>query len=168
MNARLEPRPEPRLRRRAMTHRDVDAVAAVEALAYGFPWSRGNFVDSLVAGYHAEVLEGDDGLVGYVVAQAGVDELHLLNITIAPRWQGQGHGSALLDALQDHARRAGFATLWLEVRASNQRARRLYARRGFAEVGLRRAYYPAAIGREDAVLMSLALGNEERNGDGLV
>jgi ribosomal-protein-alanine N-acetyltransferase len=161
VNARLEPC----LHRRAMTSRDVDAVAAVEALAYGFPWSRGNFVDSLAAGYHAEVVECDTALVGYFVAQAGVAELHLLNITIAPRWQGQGHGSALLDAAQALARSAGYATLWLEVRASNLRARQLYARRGFAEVGLRRGYYPAAGGREDAVLMSLAL---QAGGDGLV
>ncbi|MBX3634670.1 MAG: ribosomal protein S18-alanine N-acetyltransferase [Rubrivivax sp.] len=154
MNALLQPRTV----RRPMTVRDVDAVAAVEATAYGFPWSRGNFVDSLAAGYLAEVLDGGDaGLLGYFVAMPGVDELHLLNITVAPAWQRRGLGSGLLDAVRQHAVDRGLAQLWLEVREGNHRARALYRRRGFAEVGLRRGYYPAAGGREDAVVMSLAL-----------
>lgn len=155
MNALLKPHAV----RRPMGVRDVDAVAAVEATAYGFPWSRGNFVDSLAAGYLAEVLDGgDEGLLGYFVAMPGVDELHLLNITVAPAWQGRGLGSALLDAVRQHAADRGLAQLWLEVREGNHRARALYRRCGFAEVGLRRGYYPAAGGREDAVVMSLALG----------
>ena len=154
MNARLQPR----LQRRAMTIRDIDAVQAIEASAYGFPWTRGNFIDSLAAGYLAEVLLDEGAVVAYCVAMAGVDELHLLNITVAPPQQGQGLGSLLLDAVQDHGRSRGLATLLLEVRQSNQRALALYQRRGFAEVGLRRAYYPALQGREDAVVMSLALG----------
>jgi ribosomal-protein-alanine N-acetyltransferase len=158
MNALLSPSPT----RRPMTVSDLDAVCAIEASAYGFPWSRGNFIDSLAAGYLAEVLEAET-IIGYFVALPGVDELHLLNITIAPRWQGQGLGSALLDAVQAHARARAFATLWLEVRASNHRARALYARRGFAEVGLRRAYYPAVGGREDAILMSLDLRHGVRD-----
>ena len=154
MSARLAPR----LLRRPMTVRDLDAVAAVEASAYSYPWSRGNFTDSLAAGYLAEVLWGaDEGLVGYFVAMPGVDELHLLNITIAPAWQGQGLGRQLLDALQVHARAQGLASLWLEVRKGNERARALYRRLGYAEVGLRRGYYPAAGPREDAVVMSLPL-----------
>ena len=88
----------------------------------------------------------------------GVDELHLLNITVAPAAQGRGHGQTLLDAVQTQGRRLGLSTLWLEVRHGNHRARALYLRRGFAEVGLRRAYYPAAGGREDAVVMRLDLG----------
>ena len=154
MNALLEPR----LWRRAMAVRDLDAVMAVEANAYSHPWTRGNFIDSLAAGYLAEILYGDDvGVVGYFVAMSGVDELHLLNITVAPAWQGNGHGSSLLRAVQMHARALGLATLWLEVRQSNERARALYARRGFAEVGLRKGYYPAGLRREDAVVMSLAV-----------
>lgn len=163
MNAVLEPR----LTRRSMTVRDLDAVVAVEARSYSNPWSRGNFTDSLVAGYLAEVLvDGAGGLVGYLIAMTGVDELHLLNITVAPDWQGQGHGQALMAALQQHAVQQGLATLWLEVRESNQRARALYRRLGFAEVGLRRGYYPAAVRREDAVVMSLALP-EARDNDAL-
>ena len=155
MNAVLEPRPQ----RREMTVRDLDEVGRIEALAYGFPWSRGNFIDSLAAGYLAEVLECPrEGLLGYFVAMPGVDELHLLNITVAPAAQGRGHGQTLLDAVQAQGRRLGLATLWLEVRHGNHRARALYLRRGFAEAGLRRAYYPAAGGREDAVVMRLDLG----------
>lgn len=142
-----------------MTVRDLDEVGRIEALAYGFPWSRGNFIDSLAAGYLAEVLACPrDGLLGYFVAMPGVDELHLLNITVAPAAQGRGHGQILLDAVQAQGRRLGLGTLWLEVRDGNHRARALYLRRGFAEVGLRRGYYPAAGGREDAVVMRLDLG----------
>ena len=137
---------------------DLAAVLNVETRAYSHPWTRGNFIDSQAAGYIAELLDaGDAGLVGYFVAMPGVDELHLLNITVAPEWQGRGHGSALLDIVQAHAAERGLATLWLEVRESNHRARALYRRRGFAEVGLRRAYYPAAQQREHAVVMSLPL-----------
>ncbi len=153
MNAVLEPR----LTRRAMTVRDLDAVVAVEQRAYSHPWSRGNFTDSLAAGYLAELwLQGDE-LLGYFVAMPGVDELHLLNITVAPEHQGRGHGCTLMAALQAHAQQAGAGTLWLEVRESNHRARALYRRLGFTEVGLRRGYYPSAIRREDAVVMSLLL-----------
>lgn len=154
MNALLQPPPW----RRTMTLRDLDAVLAIEARAYGWPWSRGNFVDTLAAGHVAEVLEDRDaGVIGYFVAMTGVGELHLLNVTVAPEWQGQGLGSALLEAVVAHGRDRGLAELWLEVRESNHLARALYGRRGFAEVGLRRAYYPAAGRREDAVVMRLAL-----------
>lgn len=154
MNAVLQPR----LTRRPMTVHDLDAVVAVEAQSYSHPWSRGNFTDSLAAGHLAEVLQdGEGALVGYFIAMKGVDELHLLNITVAPDWQGRGHGQALMAALQQHAQHLGLASVWLEVRQSNQRARALYRRLGFEEVGLRRAYYPAAVRREDAVVMSLAL-----------
>lgn len=142
-----------------MTLGDLDAVAAIEASAYGFPWSRGNFVDSLAAGHVAEVLEAARPL-GYFVALPAPDELHLLNITVAPRWQGQGLGTALLEAVAAHACERGLARVWLEVRASNVRAQALYARRGFATVGRRRGYYPAAGAREDAVLMSRELPAE--------
>jgi ribosomal-protein-alanine N-acetyltransferase len=88
---------------------------------------------------------------------SGVDELHLLNLTVAPAWQGRGHGSQLLRIVQEHARARGLGSLWLEVRQSNHRAQALYRRQGFTEVGLRKAYYPAAGAREDAVVMSLSI-----------
>jgi ribosomal-protein-alanine N-acetyltransferase len=165
MSAVPVPLPMPERALRPMAYADVEAVVALESRAYSFPWSRGNFIDSLAAGYVARVqqlqapLHGD--LVGYFVAMVGVDEMHLLNITVAPAWQGRGLGNEMLDALQDLARAQSLSSLWLEVRESNHRARSLYQRRGFIEVGLRRAYYPAAGRREDAIVMRLALGGTE-------
>jgi [ribosomal protein S18]-alanine N-acetyltransferase len=143
---------------RPMQTTDLDEVLALERSAYEFPWSRGNFIDSLHAGYHAQLLVDErDRLIGYVVAMAGVDEMHLLNLSVAPAWQRLGHARGMLDALLAHCREAGAAMLWLEVRTSNARARELYRRYGFAEIGVRRNYYPAPRGtREDAVVMSLA------------
>ncbi len=161
MNARLKPRPGPLLHpqahTRAMLARDVDTVATIEASAYSFPWTRGNFIDSLAAGYAAELLEADGQPIGYFIAMAGVDELHLLNITVAPAHQEQGCGNLLLDRVQALACQLSLPRLLLEVRGSNERARSLYRRRGFVDVGLRRGYYPAAQGREDALVMSLDL-----------
>jgi len=150
--------PEPQLR--PMRWDDLDRVLVVERAAYDFPWTRGNFVDSLAAGYLAEMLVDHRlGLVGYLVAMAGVDEMHLLNLTVAPALQRRGHARRLLDVLEKRCRDQSLATLWLEVRASNQRARQIYARRGFAEVGQRPGYYPAAKStREDAIVMSLSVG----------
>ena len=156
MNARLSPAP---LRLRTMTLADLEPVLAIENSAYAFPWTRGNFVDSLAAGYHAQVLVADDGSIqGYFVAMPGVDEMHLLNITVAPALQGLGLARRLLDALDDDCRARRLAMLWLEVRDSNQRARALYRQRGLREVGRRRGYYPAPHGqREDAIVMSQRL-----------
>lgn len=138
---------------------DVEAVLAIEQRAYAFPWTRGNFIDSLAAGYLARVLRDETGaLLGYFLAMQGVGELHLLNITVNPALQGRGHARQMLDALRALARELGSEQIWLEVRESNERAREVYLRYGFAEVGLRRGYYPAAGRREDAVLMSLPLG----------
>lgn len=156
MSARLQPEPQMRV----MRWDDLDRVLAVERAAYDFPWTRGNFVDSLAAGYLAEMLVDHRlGLVGYIVAMAGFDEMHLLNLTVAPVQQRRGHARSLLDVLETRCREQGLATLWLEVRASNQRARQIYTRRGFVEVGRRPGYYPAAkSAREDAIVMSLAVG----------
>jgi len=147
---------KPRLRRVPMVVADLDAVMPIETSAYSHPWTRGNFIDSIAAGYLAEVLVGDDlGVVGYFIAMSGVGELHLLNITVAPAWQGQGFGSSLMRTVQAHASALGLDSLWLEVRQSNLKARALYRHLGFAEVGLRKGYYPAVNQREDAIVMSL-------------
>jgi len=145
-----------------MTAAWFDAVLQVEQSAYEHPWSQGNFSDSLQAGYQAQLLTaGPDAhgeLLGYFVAMKGVDEVHLLNITVAPAHLGQGWARVMLDALVLWSRGQGAQWLWLEVRVSNARAHAIYERYGFRHVGTRRQYYPAVDGqREDAVVMSLAL-----------
>lgn len=143
----------------AMRVPDLTEVLAVERQAYPVPWTHGNFVDAIAAGYPAEVLRGPQlELLGYWVAMAGVDEMHLLNITVAPACQGRGLAVLMLDRLSALCRVQGLTQLWLEVRDSNARARQVYERYGFVAVGRRRAYYPVLQGpREDAVLMSLQL-----------
>ena len=131
---------------------------AVEQRAYSHPWTRGNFQDALVHGYRTELLLGGDQLLGYFVAMPGVDEVHLLNLTVAPEFQRQGWAQVLLDALQLWARSRNAQWLWLEVRKSNLRAQSVYEACGFRRVGERKRYYPAEGGaREDALVMSLPL-----------
>ena len=146
----------------AMTPAWLDAVLRVEESAYPQPWTRGNFIDSLNAGYQAQLLtagnDPDAQLLGYFVAMKGVDEVHLLNITVAPEHQRQGWARIMLDGLAIWSRAQGAQWLWLEVRLSNARAKAVYECYGFRHVGTRRNYYPAgASAREDAVVMSLAL-----------
>lgn len=149
-----------------MTPQQLDAVLAIEAVAYAFPWSRGNFVDSLAAGHLAQVLRGADGeLLGYLLALRGFEEMHLLNLTVAPSEHGRGHARHLLEWLVQECRRQDARKLWLEVRESNARARRIYERFGFVHIGERKGYYPAAHGRrEDAVVMALAIGPQDQEG----
>ncbi len=141
-----------------MTPESLDAVMAIEQVAYAHPWTRGNFADSLRAGYHGLLLATPERLLGYYVAMKGVDEVHLLNITVAPDCQGQGLGACLLEALAAWSIGQGAQWLWLEVRASNLRARQIYEANGFRRVGDRKRYYPAnGTEREDAVVMSRPL-----------
>ena len=149
----------PRRELRAMLEADLDLMMPIEQADYDFPWTRGNFLDSLRAGYEAQVLLDERaGLVGYFVALRGVEELHLLNLSVAPAVQGQGHARHMLDALRRISRERRAAQLWLEVRISNERARALYERYGFRSISLRRGYYPArGRHREDAVVMSLQI-----------
>jgi [ribosomal protein S18]-alanine N-acetyltransferase len=141
-----------------MTESRLDEVVAIERKAYDHPWTRGNFLDSLRSGYESQLLEAGGVILGYFVAMKGVDEVHLLNITVAPEYQGQGWGRIILDALALWARAQGAQWLWLEVRASNTRAQGIYEQHGYRRVGERRSYYPARNGRrEDALVMSLKL-----------
>jgi ribosomal-protein-alanine N-acetyltransferase len=141
-----------------LTEARLDEIVAIERAAYGHPWTRGNFSDSLQSGYQAQVLTAGATVIGYFVAMKGVDEIHLLNITVAPALQGQGWGRVLLDALALWSRGQGAQWLWLEVRVTNVRAQRIYEHHGYRRVGERKGYYPADGGkREDAVVMSLKL-----------
>ena len=133
-------------------------VLLIEQSAYAHPWSLANFRDTLKAGYQAQLLAAGSEVLGYFVAMQGVDEVHLLNITVAPPYQRQGWARLMLDALALWARGQAAQWLWLEVRSGNLRAMQVYERNGFRRVGQRKAYYPADHGRrEDAVVMSLRL-----------
>jgi [ribosomal protein S18]-alanine N-acetyltransferase len=141
-----------------LTEARLDEVVAIERLAYDHPWTVGNFSDSLRSGYEAQLLRAGDTVLGYFVAMKGVDEVHLLNITVAPAHQSQGWGRVMLEALALWAKGQGAQWLWLEVRVSNVRALRIYEHHGYRRVGERKGYYPARHGRrEDAVVMSLKL-----------
>ena len=146
----------------------LDELLAIEVQAYTFPWTRGNFIDSLSQGHLMHALfapgSGPGRMMGYFVAMPGVDEMHLLNITVARAHEGRGHARAMLSTLYALCRLHRAGALWLEVRESNDRARALYRREGFAEAGRRRGYYPAPQGRrEDAILMTrgVELGGDE-------
>ncbi|KIG10383.1 ribosomal protein S18-alanine N-acetyltransferase [Caballeronia concitans] len=142
----------------AMTEADLDEVAAVEKLAYEFPWSRGNFQDSLRNGYYGVCLRHVTGtLVGYCVLMPVVDEMHLLNLCVAPAAQRAGAGLALLREAVRITRAEKLDGMLLEVRPSNPRAIQLYERFGFTAIGRRKNYYPARHrAREDAIVMRLS------------
>ena len=141
-----------------MTKADLDEVFAVEKSVFPHPWSRGNFVDSIDAGYHAWVLRDGGELAGYFLLMAAVDEAHLLNVSVAAQRQGKGMGRYLLDKVTACARGLGAESVLLEVRPSNERALKVYRHYGFVEIGRRKAYYPAHNGqREDAIVMRFTL-----------
>lgn len=142
---------------RPMRKEDLDTIMAIEPLIYSHPWVRSNFADSLATGYSCWVCEQDGILLGYAVMMLAVDEAHLLNISVARAYQGRGLGRALLNHLVEVARRHGAQMMFLEVRPSNLAARALYESMGFNEYAVRRGYYPAHNGREDAILMGLSL-----------
>ena len=142
---------------RPMRTADIDAVMAVERDVYPFPWTAGNFRDSIRAGYSCWVCEIGVCLIGYGVMMVGAGEAHLLNLSVSRAWQGKGVGRRLLLHFMNVAREGGAAVMLLEVRPSNTAARRLYLRSGFREIGVRKNYYPAEKGREDALVMERAL-----------
>ncbi|MCE1170485.1 MAG: ribosomal protein S18-alanine N-acetyltransferase [Azovibrio sp.] len=140
-----------------MAEADLDGVAALEAVAQSFPWSRSHFADSLVAGYGAWVLRQGGSLLGFLVVMTAVDEAHLLNVAVAPMHQGRGLGARLLRHAMTWSARNGMLDMYLEVRPSNTRAEALYRHFGFRLIGRRKAYYPALEGREDALVFRRSL-----------
>jgi ribosomal-protein-alanine N-acetyltransferase len=137
---------------------DLDDVVRVEAQIYPFPWTHGNFADSLRSGYSCWVLRDRAGaLLAYAIVMLALDEAHLLNLSVALECQGSGLGWRTLEWIAQVARGHGARTMLLEVRPSNPAAIRLYERYGFQRIGVRRGYYPAADGREDAIVMRVTL-----------
>lgn len=145
------------LRYQPMLPEDVDAVLEVELAAFSHPWTRGIFLDCIKPGYECWLVFLDDQQVGHTVLSAAGDESHLLNITIRPQNQKAGLGAALLEFIIERARQRGAEVTFLEVRASNLAAARLYESFGFNEIGRRPDYYPAANGKEDALVMAYSL-----------
>ncbi|WP_081977188.1 ribosomal protein S18-alanine N-acetyltransferase [Methylotenera versatilis] len=148
---------KPNYQLRPMQMDDLDAVMAIEPTIYSHPWTRGNFSDSLNSGYSAWVLELNQKMIGYALLMMVLDEAHLLNLSIAKDQQKQGLGRYLLEHMLQIAKNHRAANMFLEVRPSNISAIALYENMGFCEMAVRRGYYPAHNGREDAVLMGLAL-----------
>ncbi|MFZ3087844.1 MAG: ribosomal protein S18-alanine N-acetyltransferase [Methylotenera sp.] len=142
---------------RIMTPDDLDAIMEIEPHIYSHPWSRGNFSDSLKSGYPAWVLLNGKEIIGYALMMMVLDEAHLLNLSIVKPYQKQGLGRLLLEHMIAVAKNQGATDMFLEVRPSNISAIALYENIGFNEMAIRRGYYPAHNGREDAVLMGLAL-----------
>ncbi|HEY4371909.1 MAG TPA: ribosomal protein S18-alanine N-acetyltransferase [Burkholderiales bacterium] len=136
---------------------DLDRVLPIERDIYDFPWTRGNFEDSMTAGYSCWLYMEEAVLIGYSIVMLAVDEAHLLNLSVARAAQGQGHGRALLETSMAAIHEHGAAAMLLEVRPSNAIGRQLYASAGFTQVGLRKDYYPALRGREDALVLKRAL-----------
>ena len=136
----------------------LSAVLEVEEKAYAHPWSRANFLDVLHSSYQAQILMADTTILGYFVAMKGVDEAHLLNITVNPTYQRQGWAQVMLDAVTLWARGQDATYLWLEVRVGNARALQVYESHGYQRIAQRKNYYASARGqREDAVVMRLDL-----------
>ena len=142
---------------RPMREHDLPAIDAIEGSAYEFPWTRGLFADCLRAGYCCWTLAVDEAIAGYGILSIAAGEAHLLNLCVAPQMQRRGHARALLHWLLQVAREHAVEVVFLEVRPSNTAAIALYLDEGFVEIGVRRNYYPAREGREDALVFTLRL-----------
>lgn len=138
---------------RPMAEADLPRIHRIELASYDYPWTPGNFADSLHAGYSMWVREADGEIIGYYALMAAAGEAHLLNLTIAPMWRRHGLGRDLLEHCMARARDHRAESLFLEVRISNTAAIALYRSSGFVDLAVRRAYYPARSGREDALIM---------------
>ncbi len=157
MSAQLDMLP----RYRRMIAADLEAVMMIEEAVYPYPWTRGNFADSLATGYHCWIVECGGEMAGYTVVTVAAGEAHLLNLSVAAPWQRRGIGRELLGFVLRLARDYGAAKILLEVRPSNSAALSLYASAGFAEIALRRGYYPAGDAREDAIVLERALQDRD-------
>ncbi len=151
----------PALAYRAIREDNIAAVALIEKDVYVFPWSAGNFRDSLLSGYQCWGCWANGELIGYAIILVSLDEAHLLNFAVSRAWQNQGVGTRFLNFVINESKRMCCEMLYLEVRPSNVIGRRLYERFGFQQLGLRRNYYPATTGREDALFLGLNISAQK-------
>lgn len=142
---------------RPMGVEDIASIMRIEPTIYSHPWTEGNFRDSLNAGYSAWVVLSDHRIIAYALLTISMDEAQLLNLSVEKSRQNQGIGRFLLTHILSLAKQHGARNVFLEVRVSNHAAIALYETMGFCEMAVRRGYYPAKIGREDALLMGRAL-----------
>jgi ribosomal-protein-alanine N-acetyltransferase len=150
-------KPVPEIAIRAMAEADLPAVVAVERASYQFPWSEGIFRDCLRVGYTCRVVELAGEIIGHAILSVGAGEAHILNLCVREEFRCRGVGRRLLEHLLERGRVAGMAEAFLEVRPTNTAAIRLYQSMGFRQVGLRRGYYQAVGGREDAAVLRRSL-----------
>jgi ribosomal-protein-alanine N-acetyltransferase len=148
---------------------DVPMVVAIERASYQFPWSEGIFRDCLRVGYICRLIEvgsdlsGGSDLAGYGIMSIGAGEAHILNVCVREEFRCRGLARKMMLYLIDAARSAGMYEAFLEVRPSNTTAARLYHSLGFEQVGVRRGYYQATHGREDAAVLRRLLYPETRS-----
>jgi ribosomal-protein-alanine N-acetyltransferase len=142
---------------RPMHEFDIPVIAAIEKAAYQFPWSEGIFRDCLRVGYVCRVLDVGGDLAGYGIMSVGAGEAHILNVCIREEFRSRGLARKVMVYLLERARSAGMSEAFLEVRPSNVAAARLYHSMGFEQVGIRRGYYQATVGREDAAVLRRVL-----------
>jgi len=141
-----------------MQRNELSTIVEIEQQATRFPWSLKNFEDCFKANNKAWVIIDDDNeIIGFTIVQKVLDETHILNICVKASAQGRGHGRELLNYIIDYAKKISSVLIVLEVRSSNKRAQHLYLQAGFNEMSVRKNYYPAVEGREDAVLMGMDL-----------
>ena len=142
---------------RSMCPSDLTVVTEIESDSYNFPWSYGVFRDCLLAGYQSLVLVISGTVTGYGIMSVATSEAHFLNLCVHQDAQRLGYGRRLLNALLVRAEESKVRQVFLEVRPSNQIALNLYHSAGFEQIGIRPSYYRAEEGREDAVILSIAL-----------
>jgi len=142
---------------RTMCESDLNEVVRIEREIFLFPWTLGNFKDSLKTDYLCRVMESHNTILGYSIMMIGPDEAHILTLGINPQWQRRGLGEKMLHYLIDLAMENGAKSILLDVRESNHGAAKLYRQLGFEQIATRKGYYPAMCGREDALVMRLEL-----------
>ena len=148
---------------RPMNDLDIPVVGVIERAGYQFPWSEGIFRDCLRVGYVCRVVEVSGDMAGYGIMSVGAGEAHVLNVCIRDEYRCRGLARRILLYLLERARIAGMYEAFLEVRPSNTAAARLYHSLGFEQVGIRRGYYQATVGREDAQVLRRILYPEPKS-----
>ena len=136
---------------------DLAEVVKIENRCHLTPWTNKNFIDSYDAKNLFKVLKNENDIIGYYIALFASDECELLNITIMSELQKKGFGELMLKDLFSECRKANIVNIFLEVRKSNLLAIRLYKKSGFNEIGIRNNYYQNKVGKEDAILMGMAI-----------